>query len=127
MSRAAFVQVLRYGGVGLLSNFLGYIVYIGIVAAGVGHKLAMSIVYAAVFAMSFYGNRRFTFDHRGAIGAVGVKFVAVYALGYWVNLSILFFFVDKMGYRHEVVQLIAIGVIAVQSFILLKFFVFKKK
>lgn len=127
MPRPVFTQILRYGGVGVLSNFLGYMAYIAIVAVGVGHKLAMSFVYATVFIISFYGNRKFTFDHSGAIAAVGIKFVAVYALGYLINLCLLFFLVDKLGYKHEIVQLIAIGVIAILSFILLKFVVFSKK
>lgn len=127
ISKTAFAQVLRYGVVGILSNSIGYMAYMAIVATGVGHKLAMSLVYSAVFMMSFYGNRKFTFDQGGRIAVVGLKFIAVYAFGYVVNLFLLFVFVDFIGYKHEFVQLASIGVIAALSFVLLKFFVFIRR
>lgn len=127
ISRSSLAQILRYGGIGILSNSIGYMAYVAIVAAGVGHKIAMSLVYLVVFMMSLYGNRRFTFDQGGRIAIVGLRFVAVYALGYFINLCLLFIFVDLFGCKHEFVQLASIGVIAALSFVLLKFFVFTGK
>lgn len=124
IDRSILMQLLRYVGVGIVANSIGYISYLSIIFAGMGHKFSMSAVYLAGFIVSFYGNRKFTFNHDGRIAITGVKFSLIYGFGYLVNVCLLLLFVDLLGYAHGLVQLISIGVVAAVNFTLLKYFVF---
>lgn len=119
-------QLLRYGLVGVASNGLGYLAYLGMTALGLPPKLTMTGLYATATAIAFFGNRSFTFDDGGRIGPAALRFIAVYAAGWVVNLTILIIFVDHLGHPHWLVQGIAILVVAVLLFGLQRRFVFRQ-
>jgi uncharacterized membrane protein (GlpM family) len=48
----------------------------------------------------------------------------VHASGYLCNLAILRVFVDRLGYPHQIVQAVAIFVVAAYLFLAFKMFVF---
>lgn len=66
--KATLGQLLRYGMVGVLSNLVGYLLYLAITGAGVEHKLTMSLLYVVGVAQTFFFNRRWSFRHEGAHG-----------------------------------------------------------
>ena len=119
-------QILRYGIVGLASNGLGYLAYLALTALGLPPKLTMTGLYATATAIAFFGNRRFTFGDGGRIGPAALRFLAVYAVGWVVNLLILIVFVDRLGHPHGLVQGIAILVVAGLLFALQRRFVFRQ-
>lgn len=118
-------QILRYGMVGLASNGVGYLAYLGLTALGLPPKLTMTGLYVTATAIAFFGNRSFTFGDGGRIGPAALRFIAVYALGWAVNLAILIGFVDYLGQPHWRVQGIAILVVAALLFGLQRRFVFR--
>jgi putative flippase GtrA len=59
-------QFLRYALVGLGSNLLLYLAYLMLTALGVEHKTAMSFVYALGVTQTFFFNRAWSFQHKGA-------------------------------------------------------------
>jgi putative flippase GtrA len=117
-------QLVRYAVVGIASNVAGYLAYLLITWLGVGPKLAMSCLYVLGATVSFIGNRRWTFSHEGSISASAVRFAIAHALGYLLNLSILLVFVDHLGFPHQLVQAVAIVVVALFLFVLFRLFVF---
>lgn len=119
-------QILRYGIVGLASNGLGYLAYLALTAFGLPPKLTMTGLYATATAIAFFGNRRFTFGDGGRIGPAALRFIAVYAVGWVVNLLILIVFADQLGHPHWLVQGIAILVVAGLLFALQRRFVFRQ-
>jgi putative flippase GtrA len=123
--KIAFLQLMRYGIVGLLSNALGYGCYLFMTDLGLTPKIAMSLLYISVASFGFFGNRKFTFSHQGATGKTSLRYISAHVMGYMLNIVILFIGTDCLGYPHEIVQAIAIFVVAFFLFITFKFFVFK--
>ena len=68
--KKALTQFSRYAIVGLASNAIGYVLYIGLTRLGLGPKLAMSLLYGIGILQTFLFNKRWTFGHRGAHGSV---------------------------------------------------------
>ncbi len=123
--KATLGQLIRYGIVGVASNAVGYLIYLAITAAGMEHKLAMTLLYAVGVAQTFIFNKRWSFRHAGAHGTAFVRYCAAYAVGYFINLAALFILVDRLGYAHQLVQGVMIFVLAAMLFILQKFWVFR--
>lgn len=118
-------QLVRFGAVGLLSNVVLYLLYLGATALGVGHKTAMSVLYCVGVVQTFFLNRAWTFGHRGRAGAPLVRYWAVYGAGYLVNLALLYALVDLAGLAHQLVQAALIVLIAALTFALQKYWVFR--
>lgn len=124
-SSAGPLQFLRYAIVGLASNGVLYLAYLGLTAVGVGIKLAMTLLYLIGVAQTFIFNKRWSFDHSGANGLVFLRYCFSYALGYVINLMSLFVFIDVLGYPHQIVQGVLILSLAVMLFLLQKYWVFR--
>jgi putative flippase GtrA len=118
------VQMLRFAMVGLASNAVLYLVYLGMTAAGMGPKLAMSMLYGIGVAQTFLFNKRWTFNHSGRFDAALLRYFAVYAGGYLANLLVLAWLVDVLRYPHQIVQGVMIVLLAGCFFLLQKFWVF---
>jgi len=120
-----FKQFVRYGVIGVLNNSLLYLLYLLITGYGIEPKLAMTILYCLGLCTSFLGNRKWTFEHRDATKRAIFRYVIAQLFGYLLNVALLYLFVDRIGYPHQWIQLIAIIVVAVYLFLALKFFVFR--
>jgi len=125
--KIAAKQFLRYATVGLASNLLGYLLYLGLTHIGIGPKTSMSLLYGVGVAQTFIFNKRWTFHHAGSNRPAIIRYGVAYGLGYVVNFICLLFFVDKMGWAHQVVQGVLIVTIAVMLFLLQKFWVFQRE
>lgn len=122
--QSSFAQLTRYAFVGILSNLIGYLVYLLLTYIGATPKLTMSILYGVGAAIGYFGHKNMTFAHKGSILGSGVRFIIVHCFGYCINFAILSIFVDKIGYLHQWVQAVAIFIVAGFLFIAFKFFVF---
>ena len=109
------IRFVRFGFTGIVTNTLGYIIYLIVTFFGVPPKLAMTILYFAGVLIGFSANRRWVFvnaaDQQGAI----VKYGMMYGVGYMLNYGILYIFVDRLHYAHAYVQ--AFGIVAVAAFV----------
>jgi putative flippase GtrA len=119
-------QFFRYAVVGIVSNLTLYLGYLSLTYFGMGHKTAMSILYAVGTSLTFTFNRNWTFGHNGHLTKAFVSYVTIYAIGYLFNLVALYFLVDKFGFNHQWVQGGLILTVAVLLFTLQKFVVFKE-
>lgn len=126
-SRKTLRQLLSYALIGVLTNALGYALYIGLTQVWGAPKLTMSLLYLVGATIGFLANRSFTFVHRGHIGATGVRYLLVQFLGYLINLALLLLFVDWLGFSHQIIQAIAVVVVAIFLFVLFRVFVFVPK
>jgi len=120
-------EFIRYAIVGVVSNALLFVLYLSLTVAGVGHKLAATLVYAVGVAQTFVFNRSWSFRYEGAAHHAFARYIAAYAVGYIVNMIALATLVDRAGYPHQWVQGIMIVVLAVMLFLLQKFWVFRQK
>lgn len=105
---------------------MGYLAYLLLVGLGVGHILAMTLLYILASITGFLANKRWTFAHRGSIPGSALRYVGMQIGGYFINLGMLLVFADGLGYPHQLVQGVAIFVVAGFLFLTLKAFVFHK-
>lgn len=125
--QSALKQLVLYGIVGVTNNFLGYILYLMLTHFGAGHKMSMTFLYIVGVIISFWANKEFVFKYEGGMIAPSIKFGIAHTIGYLLNLGLLFFLTDKLGYSHQYVQAAAIFIVAGYLFVALRFFVFTKK
>jgi len=117
-------QFAKYLLVGGLSNSLAYGLYILITLVVVSPIVGMSIVYAAASVTSFTANRGWTFQSDTSLSGSALRYMISQALGYGTNLVILFCLYYVLGVPHQAAQLVGIGFIAVELFLLNRFYVF---
>lgn len=119
-------QLTTYALIGVVSNLLGYLLYLVITHSGVPPKMAMTFLYFFGAAAGFWGNRRLTFSHQGKILGAGLRYFFAHCLGYMLNFLILEIGVTEFGYAHQWVQAVAIFAVAAYLFVASKYFVFAK-
>lgn len=124
--KALVPQLVRYAVVGIAHNLVGYLVYLFFTAVGFDPKLVVAISYPLAMLVSYLGNKTYTFHHKGAVSRSSVRFLIAHGISYALNLSMLYVFVDLLGYPHQLVQLAAIFVCAAFLFVALKVFVFSR-
>jgi putative flippase GtrA len=118
------LQLIRYGFVGVVSNFAIYFGYLLVTYLGVEPKAAMTLMYILGASIGFIGNRAWTFAHRGDSTSAALRYVLAHLFGYLLNFMILYVFVDRLGYLHQWVQAAAIVVVAGFLFVIFKYYVF---
>jgi len=123
-NRKSATQLFRYTIIGLMSNFIGYMIYLLITYFGATPKITMTVLYGIGATVSFFLNSKLTFEHTGSLFGPGVRYIIAHCFGYLINFILLFILVDKLGYAHQWIQAMAIFVVAVFLFLMFKFFVF---
>lgn len=118
-------QSVRFLIVGIASNLVLYLVYLLITAAGVGHKLAMTLLFLAGTVQTFFFNKKWTFSHDGFYSSTFVKYASAYGSAYLMNLAALVIMVDRMGLPHQAVQGAMIIIVALLLFLLQRLWVFR--
>ena len=120
-----FPQLFRYGCVGIISNSICYIIYLALSAGGLGHKLSMTLVYVIGIGQTFYLNKKWTFIHDGKSKKTFARYCFAYTVGYLINFCIVLFLVDQAGFPHQIIQAMAIFIVALALFLLQKFWIFR--
>ena len=123
-SKKTLRQFFIYALIGVLTNVLGYAIYLILTYLWGAPKLTMTALYFLGASMGFLANRRFTFRHEGGIGVTGVRYLLAQVVGYLLNLVLLLLFVDWFDFSHQIVQAIAIVIVAIFLFVVLRLFVF---
>ena len=119
-------QLFSFGIVGLVSNAVTYGIYLALTFVGVGHKTAMTLVFAVSVLLTYALNRRWTFRHRGQMSRSAVRYVGIYALAYVANLALLALLVDGAKLPHRFVMLSLIVATACVMFLLQRRWVFSE-
>ena len=118
-------QIFKYGLVGIVLNTLGFILYLILTSLGLQPKFVVAFMYPLIVLLGFKGHKRFTFSSSEEMQGSLSKFFMAHLFGYFLNLAILFIFVDILSYRHQLVQLMAIFFVSAYLFIIFKFFIFR--
>ena len=118
-------QFLTYAAIGVASNAALYVLYLGLTAAGFGHKTAMTVLFAAGMLWTFVLNRRLTFRQRGGAAVSAWRYASVYGLAYLANVGALALLVDRARLPHEAVMLVLIVATACLLFAAQKLWVFQ--
>ncbi len=113
--------------VGVISNAVLFLLYLVLTQAGIGHKVAMSVLYLMGVVQTFVYNRNWSFRHGGRVSRSFIRYLLLYGLGYLLNLAVLMVFVDSLRFAHQWVQGSMILVLAVLLFLGQKYWVFSTR
>lgn len=122
--RPKIPQAIRFICVGILNNIGGYILYIAVTWAGVDPKVTVAMFYPVAVLINYLTHARYSFGSQGDHGRRLPRYIVVYVLALLINIGMLAVFHDRLGYRHELVQFAAFGVVGTFLFFSMKFFVF---
>lgn len=117
-------RLLRYGAVGASVNGAGYLAYLLLTSSGLSPRLTVTVLLPVSLWAAFRLHGRVTFALPDQGNASGVKFLALSLTGYVLNLALLTVLIDTVGLRHQLAQLLSIGLIAPVMFQMLRRFVF---
>jgi|TARA_B110000483_G_scaffold20332_1_gene22653 putative flippase GtrA len=121
-------QLLKYGSVGFITNVFGYTLYIFIANfLYLNPPIAAIVSGFLVTGMSYYLNKRFTFQNNEKKINLVFHYYALYLTAIFIHALIIFTFSNLMGFPHEVIAGISLIGISCMLFIIQKFFIFNSK
>jgi putative flippase GtrA len=116
---------VRYLLVGLSNTAIGFaVIWIALRGFGLGNIAANIAGYAVAFLWSFAVNRRWTFAHRGEIGAGLIRYVLVCALAYLANLTVVMWLDRRSSGAGLLIQLAGMATYTVLGFLGSRYFAF---
>src|SRR5262249_4918199 len=83
------IQAARYSVTGVINTVVGLSVIFLALAYGASDIGANMLGYGIALWVSFYLNRRWTFDYHGRVSRSLIRFVAVLAAAYCCNLAVV--------------------------------------
>jgi putative flippase GtrA len=116
------VQFVKFLVVGALNTLFGYSVFAGLVLAGVPPVPALVLTYVVGVLFNFMTTRRFVFSQSPRASLL--RFIGAYVVIYFFNLGLYKLF-ELAGAVPLVAQALCLPVVAVFSFFLFKFQVFR--
>jgi len=127
MGSAAALRLVRYALIGVVTNCAGYSVYLLVTWLGVGPKIAMTALYVVGASLGYFGNRQWAFRYSGSVGRSSLLYLVFHAGGYLLNYLMLHIFADDLGFPHQIVQAVAVVLVAAYLFFAFNSFVFKTR
>jgi putative flippase GtrA len=115
-------QFARFLVAGAVNTLFGYSVFAGLVLAGMAPMPALVLTYVVGIAFNYFTTGRYVFGHAGS-GAL-LRFIAAYGVIYLFNVAI-YRGVAGLGAAPLLAQALCLPVVAVFSFVLFKFRVFR--
>lgn len=124
LQMSTVTQLIKYGVVGVLNNFLGYLIYLLVTWLWLDPKMAVSLLYPIGATTAYFGHAKYSFSYGGKASRGVLRFVIAQLVGYSLNLLLLYVFSDILKIPHQIVQAVAIVVVAGVLFLLFKYYVF---
>lgn len=124
---AMLTQVVRYGVVGFLNNLLGYLIYLVVTWLWLDPKVAVTLMYPVGAVTAYFGHARYSFAYSGRTSLGIMRYAIAHLIGYGANIGMLYLFSDRLGYPHQLVQAVAIVVVAGMLYLLFRYFVFPNR
>lgn len=117
-------KLLKYLSVGALSNALAYGFYIGMTLMGSNPIFSMSLAYAMAGGLSFVANKDWTFQSSARISKSLSRYLTIQLIGYATNFLMFTGLYIGLGVPHYFAQLVGIGIVAIEMFLLSRYYVF---
>ena len=118
-------KLLRYGCVGAIINAIGFALYILLTGHGVSATWAMTTLYLAGIAAGYFAHRTLSFGSVRRHRLAAPAYIGAHLVGYFTNLALLIVFAELLGFPHQWVQFCAIGIVALELFVLMNWLVFR--
>jgi len=125
-AHSVLAQLRRFATVGLVSNLLLYGAYLGLTSLGMAPKLAMSALYAVGVLSTYAVNNFWSFGRQRLSARTFTRYLSTQGLGYAINFGLLWWLVDQLRLPHQMVQALAILLVAIVLFGLNRYWVFAR-
>ena len=116
------MQIIKFLVIGALNTLFGYSVFMALILIGVLPTIALILSYVVGVVFNFFTTRRFVFkcSKRGSL----FRFIIAYVIIYFFNLGLYRLF-ELSGTSPLTTQALCLPIIAIFSFLLFKFQVFR--
>lgn len=121
------IRLLRYTMVGIVSNGVLYLGYIGLTALNALPEVASAVLFVVGVSATYIINRGWSFKSSEAHGWAAPRYAATYLIGLGVQVGALAFTYRVFDAPHQLAQLFAMGCAAGSIFALLNFWVFGRR
>jgi putative flippase GtrA len=111
-------SLLRYGTVGLLSNASLYVVFVGLIWAGLSAPLTAAVCYGLGLSISYVMNRAWSFESNASHARDLPRFLICYGVGFVATM--IFIVILTRWMRPEIAQILNIGLTAIVIYGLLR-------
>ena len=120
-------QIIKYSSVGIVTNTIGYILYIVFSnLMGVPPPIASILAGFMVIGISYHFNKRFTFKSQNNGPVKAMNYYLLYFSAILLHSSTIFIFSSILGFVHEIVAGISLAVISCLLFLIQKFYFFNR-
>ena len=120
-------QIIKYSSVGMLTNSIGYILYIVISNfIGINPPIAAIVSGFMVIGISYLLNTRFTFKSKNKGLFDAINYFLLYVSAILLNSLIIFIFSNMLGFAHEIIAAISLVIISCSLFLIQKFLLFRE-
>jgi putative flippase GtrA len=116
-------QALRFLVAGLVNTGFGYIAYVFFLALSVPPVIALGMATAIGALFNYFSTGLFVFKHRTLDRLP--RFLTAYTVIYAINALLLHWFVEQ-GFAPALVQIVLLPVVAIASFLVFRFGVFRR-
>ena len=127
-NRGNWLQLIKFGMVGVSGFVINPVVYVLLLHAGVPYLLAAAGAFCVAVTNNFCWNRLWTFRHQAAgshAGFQAARFFVVSVMAFACNAALLAAFVEVAGIGKIVGQLIAVTLVMPVSFLGNKYWSFR--
>ena len=121
---SAWNQLIRYGVIGVFNNLIGYLVYLLVTFFWLEPKTTISILYPIAALMAYFGHMKYSFSYQGKHVGSLLRYTLAHFMGYTINFLMLLVLYERFQLPHQIVQAIAIPILALFLFFMMKYFVF---
>ena len=120
-------QIIKYSSVGMVTNIIGYILYIVFSnLMGMPPPVASILAGFMVIGISYYFNKRFTFTSQNNGVVQAMKYYLLYFSAILLHSATIFIFSSILGFAHEIVAGISLVVLSCLLFLIQKFYFFNR-
>ena len=119
-------RVFRYGIAGVINNLWSYLIYLLITWVWLEPKVAVTLMYPISAITGYFVHAKYSFESDAVNRYVFIRYGVAHLVGYFANIILLFILSDLLGYPHQLVQAVAIVLIAGILFILFRYYVFSQ-
>jgi putative flippase GtrA len=119
-------QPIKFLVVGAVNTIFGYSCYAGLLFIGLHYSLAALFGTLLGIAFNYLTTSRYVFNTTPVHISRGIRFVLVYSLQYFINVSCLWL-LEQLGFNPYVSGLILIIPMAIVSYLLLNHLVYNEK
>lgn len=127
-SRTVLIQIYRFILTGMVNTLFGYFAYVvAIQWFKFDYTAALIFSYVLGVTFSYLMFRRFVFEDKGTKKQSYARFVATYLILFILNWCALHYLVDQRLWDKLIAQTLIVPCCAALSFIVNRFFVFRRK